>query len=177
MQKAELRKQIRLNKQQYGQAELAVLSEAVRRRLQSHPLYQRAAPLLLFSPLPDEPDIRGVIDEAAMTRRVLLPVVTGSESMELREYRGPERMSRGAFGILEPEGKAFTDYASIDLAVIPGVAFDAAGHRLGRGRGYYDRLLAAMAPFAVPTLGLCFDFQKLPAIPVEPHDIPVDEVL
>ena len=78
------------------------------------------------------------------------------------------------YGILEPDGEPFTEYESIDLAIIPGMAFALNGKRLGRGRGYYDRLLAK-----IPTtykLGLCFPFQILDAIPSDDHDVPMDEV-
>ena len=95
--------------------------------------------------------------------------------LELRLYTGDDRLTEGAFHIDEPTGTAFTDYAAIDLAVIPGVAFDRRGNRLGRGKGYYDRLLPR-----IPTaykLGLCFPFQVLNQIPAEAHDIPMDEVL
>jgi 5-formyltetrahydrofolate cyclo-ligase len=76
------------------------------------------------------------------------------------------------------------DYEQIDVALVPGVAFDAAGHRLGRGRGYYDRFLRALGgtmgtvPSVPPKLiGLCFDFQKVPEVPVDANDIPVDMVI
>ena len=69
----------------------------------------------------------------------------------------------------------FTDYAAIDLAVIPGVAFTPDGRRLGRGRGYYDRLLARFA--RAYTIGLAFPFQLLEDIPTEPHDIKLNEIL
>jgi 5-formyltetrahydrofolate cyclo-ligase len=82
---------------------------------------------------------------------------------------------------MEPVGEPFTDYALIDIALIPGMAFDAAGHRLGRGRGYYDRFLSLLIPpssLLLPRFfGLCFDFQKVDTVPSDDHDIPVDIVI
>ena len=78
------------------------------------------------------------------------------------------------YDILEPDGEPFTEYASIDLAVIPGMAFTLDGERLGRGKGYYDRLLAKMP--MVYKLGLCFPFQILDAIPTDENDVLMDEV-
>ena len=72
-----------------------------------------------------------------------------------------------------------TDYALIDIALIPGMAFDASGHRLGRGRGYYDRFLNSQWSMVNGQwlIGLCFDFQKVPVLPSDDHDIPVDIVI
>jgi 5-formyltetrahydrofolate cyclo-ligase len=76
---------------------------------------------------------------------------------------------------MEPVGQPFNDYDQVELAVVPGVAFDAEGHRLGRGRGYYDRFLPLL-PHAYK-LGLCFDFQKVEHVPTDANDIRMDEVL
>lgn len=130
--------------------------------------------MLLYHSLPDEVDTHAFIRRWSARKRILLPVVKGDD-LELRLYTGDDRLTEGAFHIDEPTGTAFTDYAAIDLAVIPGVAFDRQGNRLGRGKGYYDRLLPR-----IPTaykLGLCFPFQVLNQIPAEAHDIPMDEVL
>ena len=84
---------------------------------------------------------------------------------------------------MEPIGEPFTDYAQIDVCLVPGVAFDAAGHRLGRGRGYYDRFLSKLySPSHFPALsplkiGVCFPFQRVAEVPSEPHDILMDEVI
>ena len=130
--------------------------------------------MLLYHSLPDEVDTHAFIRRWSARKRILLPVVKGDD-LELRLYTGDDCLTEGAFHIDEPTGTAFTDYAAIDLAVIPGVAFDRRGNRLGRGKGYYDRLLPR-----IPTaykLGLCFPFQLLDQIPAEAHDIPMDEVL
>ena len=113
-------------------------------------------------------------------KTVLLPKVLDAERMELRRYSGPQDLMEGAFHIMEPIGEPFTDYRLIDVALIPGVAFDAAGHRLGRGRGYYDRFLHSMQTVASShplLLGVCFDFQKVASVPVDINDILVDGVI
>ena len=122
------------------------------------------------------------IDELiAEGKTVLLPKVLDADRMELRRYTGPHDLTEGAYGIMEPVGEPFTDYALIDIALIPGMAFDAAGHRLGRGRGYYDRFLSLLIPpssLLLPRFfGLCFDFQKVDTVPSDDHDIPVDIVI
>jgi len=83
----------------------------------------------------------------------------------------------GSFGLREPRADApQVALADIDVALVPGLAFDAAGYRVGYGGGYYDRLLAD-APAKLLTIGLCFQETFYPAIPHDPHDSPVTRVL
>ena len=95
--------------------------------------------------------------------------------MVVRRYSGKADLQEGAFGIMEPCGELFTDYEAIDVAIIPGMAFDRHGNRLGRGKGYYDRFLPLL-PTRVFKIGVCFPFQLLDDIPMEEHDIKMDVV-
>ena len=178
--KEELRRSVRRLKQQYTPAQLEQLSQAVIARLR--PRLVEAQTILAYYSLPDEVCTRQLIDELiAEGKTVLLPKVLDAGRMELRRYTGPHDLTEGAYGIMEPVGEPFTDYALIDIALIPGMAFDAAGHRLGRGRGYYDRFLSLLIPpssLLLPRFfGLCFDFQKVDTVPSDDHDIPVDIVI
>lgn len=128
---------------------------------------------MLYHSLKDEVQTHAFIEKWSEKKRVVLPVVVGDE-LELRLYTGPADLSIGSYGIAEPTGELFTDYAAIDLAVIPGVAFDAVGHRLGRGKGYYDRLLPHIG---ATKIGICFPFQWVEEVPAEPFDICMDEVI
>ena len=188
MTKSEVRQEIKRRKAACSAEERAALSREVTAKLMDTSQWQQARTVLLYHSLPDEVATHDLINEAlAAGKRVLLPVVVGAD-LELREYSTSESLREGAFHILEPTGAPFTDYAAIDLAVIPGVAFTPDGRRLGRGRGYYDRLLARISspsshssPFS-PSLkergpggesyliGLCWPFQLLPDLPTEPHD-------
>ena len=193
--KEALRREIRRRKQQYTPSQLEELSEPIIARLR--PLLADARVILAYYSLPDEVNTHQLIDDlVAEGKTVLLPKVLDATTMELRRYTGPHDLAPGPFGILEPTGSPFhlsTLSPSIDVALIPGVAFDALGHRLGRGRGYYDRFLRTMGTVpsvssvanyrgTVPSvrpclLGLCFDFQKVPSVPVDPTDISVDQVI
>jgi 5-formyltetrahydrofolate cyclo-ligase len=95
--------------------------------------------------------------------------------MELHRYTGRADLQRGAFNIMEPTGALFTDYDAIEVAIVPGMAFDAEGHRLGRGKGYYDRFLAKI-PHAYK-IGLCFSWQLIDEVPHDTNDIMMDEVI
>jgi 5-formyltetrahydrofolate cyclo-ligase len=95
--------------------------------------------------------------------------------MELRRYSLETDLCPGALNIMEPTSDVFADYAAIDVAVIPAMAYDSEGHRLGRGRGYYDRFLETVPH--IYKIGVCFDFQKVACVPVESTDVSVDCVV
>jgi len=174
--KKELRKFIREQKKRHSAEQLKAMSQEIDARLHSYEKCLKASTILIFCALPDEPETLPVIEQLfSQGKRLLLPEVIDDERMRLRIYSGRESLHEGAFGILEPTGEIFTDYSEIELAVIPGMAFDAKGNRLGRGKGYYDRFLP-LIPQAYK-LGICFPFQKLESIPTDENDIPVDEVL
>lgn len=123
--------------------------------------------------MPDEVQTHEFVDKWHREKKILLPVVKG-DVLELRHYTGKECLQVGeAYQIEEPAGEAFTNYEEIDFAVIPGVSFDKQGNRLGRGKGYYDRLLPLLQSY---NIGICFGFQLIEAIPTEPFDKTMDEV-
>ncbi|MCD8317611.1 MAG: 5-formyltetrahydrofolate cyclo-ligase [Paraprevotella sp.] len=152
------------------------LSAPILRRLAVHPRFVNAQTVMLYHALPDEVDTRDFVRYWSFRNSILLPTVKGNE-IELHRYTPEDSLSEGAFGVQESSGTVFTDYASIDLAVIPGVAFDAEGHRLGRGQGFYDRLLTHLKDYPIYKLGVCFDCQNVNLVPTEAHDVPMDEVL
>lgn len=177
IQKDELRRFVRAQKRQYTAAQLAAMSKEICGKVLASAWWQEASTLLLYYPLPDEVDVRPLIWEAYKEgKRVLLPVCRGND-LELRLYEGEASLSIGAFGIMEPTGQRFAEerYSEIHLAYIPGMGFDRAGHRLGRGKGYYDRLLPRLK--AARLQGICFPFQLLLSIPMEEHDVAVHEVI
>ena len=149
MTKNELRKWVRERKRQFSREELDRFSLEVSRQVLAHESWLQASLVLLYNSLPDEVDTHLLIQSALEAGKQVL--------------------------LLEPEGDAFQDFAAIDLAIVPGMAFDASGHRLGRGRGYYDRLLQRLPH--VTTLGICFPFQLVDAVPAALHDISVSEVI
>ena len=175
MTKHELRTQIRAAKRQHTPAQLADFSKNICDKILNMPIYQSAHTILLYSPLNDEVDVFSIVNDAYRNgKTVLLPKVVG-EDLELRIYKGVESLERGAFGILEPMGEVFFDFDAVELAIIPGMAFDTANHRLGRGKGYYDRLLPRLKN--AYKIGVCFPFQYLDEIPSEAHDVVMDEVI
>jgi len=114
-------------------------------------------------------------------KTIAVPYCVGDE-LALFRYTDPSELAVGAFGIREPlpELRADADRAvpaaAVGAFVIPGVAFDRQGGRLGHGKGYYDRLLARARPTA-PRIGLAFDGQLADRLPAEPHDRPMDVIV
>lgn len=138
-------------------------------------LFQQYKRVLLYwsisslDEIPTEPLFKAIPKDV----EIYLPAVVGRE-IEIRRYQGEDKMRRGAFGIMEPSGNALTNTDIIDLAIIPGQAFDTNLYRLGRGGGYYDRLLAKLRVYKV---GVCYTAQYIYRVPTAPYDIPMDMVL
>lgn len=174
--KKHLRQQIKARKSQLPAEILIRDSALIMHRLRNHPRFLSARTVLLFSSLPDEPSTLSVLVSCLNDKRLLLPVVK-DDDMYVKEFRGIADLSGGAFGIAEPSGPYFLSYSEIDLVVVPGVAFDHTGRRLGRGRGYYDRFLAQPEFGQTYKIGVCFPFQLVDTVPAEPWDVQMDEVI
>lgn len=174
--KALLREEMREAKRRHAEQLETWSAEIVERLAKRLAPSAETAPqtILAYWPLPDEVDIRPLIRRLVEGgNTVLLPRVTGETTMELRRYTTLDDLHEGAFHIMEPTGEVFGNEEQIDVALVPGMAFDAAGRRLGRGRGYYDRLLAAHP--GMYKIGICFPFQRVAEVPVDEHDIAMDE--
>lgn len=171
-----LRKHIREMKRQFTNEELEELSLPVMSRLLAHPAVTEAKTILMYYSLPDEVCTHDTVNRLVQAdKTVLLPRVTGDTDMELRIYTAPADLAAGHYGIMEPTGEVYTDYGRIDVAVVPGMAFDAQGHRLGRGKGYYDRFLPKAAK--AYKIGVCFGFQKQETIPTDDNDVTMNCVI
>jgi 5-formyltetrahydrofolate cyclo-ligase len=124
----------------------------------------------------DEVDTRNLILKWADKKRFILPAINGDE-LDLKEFTGSgDLVSGDLYSIPEPAGKPFSSFDIIDLAVVPGVAFDRQNNRMGRGKAYYDKILLKLKGRA-KMIGVCYDFQIVDEVPAEPHDIKMDEVI
>lgn len=172
MDKKDLRTRIKLLKKQHTKEQLLEQSAVILSKLEQHPAFQEAHTVMIYSALPDEVQTETFLDKWRHKKQIVLPTVAGDDiiPVELAENTG---FAVGDFNILEPQNEPYTgDY---DLIVVPGVAFDKNGNRIGRGRGYYDRFLCKH--LNVKRIGVCFDFQLVDEVPTEPTDIKVDEVI
>ncbi|MFI3247671.1 MAG: 5-formyltetrahydrofolate cyclo-ligase [Rikenellaceae bacterium] len=131
--------------------------------------------IAIYLSLPDEvPTLNIVKRWHSMGKRIFLPRVEG-ENIHFVEYE-PEKLAKGAFGIMEPTSDIVVDPSQIELMIVPGVAFCSDGRRLGRGKGYYDRYLS-QADFTGYTIGVGYSHQLLDELPCEAHDVMLSKVV
>ena len=158
-------------------AERTQAGERVCAWVRERDLWRRAATLLLFMPMSSEPDLLPLVTSALQAgQRVALPRYDRAhKEYRPRAIRSLAEVQPGYFGIPEPTPDC-PEIApnQLDLVLVPGVAYDRAGRRLGRGKGYYDRLLAQVPGHKC---GVAFDFQVVPAVPWEPHDVLMDALV
>lgn len=173
MEKSVLRAVIREKKRALTEAQIVHASEELTQALLAHPLYRSAKTLYAYLSYNQEVRTEAIIRRAlAEGKQVAVPKVCGDE-MRFLLLEGATPIVLGYKGIPEPaDGREANDKDA--LVLMPGLAFDRAGHRMGYGGGFYDRFLAKEPH---PTVALCYDFQLLPHLPTEAHDIPVDAVL
>ncbi len=174
MTKKELRQQI---KQLKGMTPLAVReveSSMVFNKIRTMPVWQQAQHILCYWSLPDElPTHETVNNWLAQGKNIYLPRVVGDD-LEIVPYHGAQSLDdNNKFHIGEPVGDA-VDPSCLELIIVPAVALDEKRNRLGRGKGFYDRLLSTTE---CPTIGVVCDFQLVEEVPVEPHDHPLDCVV
>lgn len=158
------------------------VSAAIAARVMALPEYRRAGSVLWYVGVRSEVATLDVLPRAlAEDRQIALPYCVGDE-LELFRLSSLEQLLPGAYGILEPSS-AFRSQSQhrvsatdLDLVVVPGVAFDVCGGRLGHGRGYYDRLLAQVRDQTV-LVGAAFECQIVAAVPMEDHDVRMDFVV
>jgi 5-formyltetrahydrofolate cyclo-ligase len=153
-------------------------AEKLRRKLAEQPVFQAASSILFFAPLPDELDLWPVLEETLAAGKVVALPCFDAENQFYRPRRVTDlqvELVSGRFGIREPSANCVEmPLDDLDLVLVPGVAFDLRGHRLGRGKGFYDRLLAN---FMGKSIGIAFDEQIVDAIPAEPQDVEMDFIL
>lgn len=142
-------------------------------KVENLPEFSSAGTILLYMSIEGEVPASGFIEKWRTVKRILIPKVAGDDLL-LYEY-DPDRLTQGYRGILEPaEDAVQAEYSDVDLAIVPGVAFTRSGIRLGRGKGFYDRLLPRLT---CPKAGICFSYRIIPDIPTDPWDITLDKVI
>lgn len=172
MEKNEIRRKIKGLRQMLSEIEKINAADEVFARLEKTAAFLMADRILMYHSLPDELSTHRFLSKWNKMKRFYLPRVNGV-NLEILPY-DESRLELGAFHIEEPTGNETVSADEIELVVVPAVAYDRKGNRLGRGKGFYDRLLRTTSATKV---GVGYEFQLLDEIPAEPHDVPMDMII
>ena len=177
-QKAALRREIRATLKNIPSSACAAASAQLCARLKEQSFWKNAASVLFFAPLPDEADLWPLLEETVAGGKIAaLPRYDPADhSYDARRVQNPQNeIAIGPFGIREPKsGCAEIALSRLDLIIVPGVAFDLCGRRLGRGRGFYDRLLVETCGVKC---GVAFDEQIAVEVPAGAQDLQMNFIL
>lgn len=174
-EKKKMRREIMQLKSKMTVEEKERESRIVCNQIEADKDFQGATCIMAYWSLPDEVDVRPLIRKWSDIKLFLLPKIVNKQLI-LIEYKGEDFLKpEPFFGILEPDGPPFTHVEKINLVIVPGMAFDAKGFRLGRGGGYYDRTLPKLVNAV--KIGVGFSFQMVSSVPFEPHDEVLDKVI
>jgi 5-formyltetrahydrofolate cyclo-ligase len=177
--KDELRGRMRAVLRSLAPEERRAAEAEIARRIWTVPEIAGARTLLLYASLPEEAGTDAVAEEARRRGIVLVyPRCLADRSMTLHAVDSADALRPGRYGIREPDADAcpVRRVEEVDAALIPGLAWDRAGHRLGRGAGYYDRLLADTR-WRGFRCGFFFAAQEADAVPHDAHDVPLHAVV
>ena len=176
--KAQLRRTLREEAKRFSPAERATASAQMCELLIQRSVWKRAQSVLFYYPMPDEPDIHCLFKAALEGGKACaFPRYSPADQhyVACQVYNTDRDLRLGTFGIHEPAPECpIFDRKKLDLVLVPGVGFALNGFRLGRGKGYYDRLLVELAGFKC---GMAFEWQLAVEIPTESHDIRLDCIL
>ncbi|MDE6234205.1 MAG: 5-formyltetrahydrofolate cyclo-ligase [Muribaculaceae bacterium] len=172
MEKSDIRRKIKAMRQMLSDAERISAAEEVFNRLEQTAAFLMADKVLMYHSLPDELSTHAFLKKWGSRKRFYLPRVNGV-NLDILPY-DESRLELGSFHIEEPTGNDTVDADEIELIVVPAVAYDRRGNRLGRGKGFYDRLLSSAR---ATKIGVGYEFQLVDEIPAEPHDVPMDYVI
>jgi 5-formyltetrahydrofolate cyclo-ligase len=177
--KAALRKRLLADRSALTAEQRREAGRLIRDVLLDLPELQMAGTVAAYYSVGAEPDTRGLV--YALWKRgtyVLLPLLKPDGDLDWASYEGPDSLVTGPRGLQEPQEKPRGPdaIARADVVLVPALAVDHAGNRLGRGGGSYDRALARVGPL-IPVIALLYDAELLTRLPAEPHDTPVRAVV
>ncbi len=172
MDKNTVRRNIRAIKSTLSIEEKQDAASRVFSRLEATHEFASSRNIMIYHSLPDELSTTEFIDKWCKHKNIFLPRVNGY-NLDIVPF--DNNLRQGAFNIKEPSGHNIADIRTIDLIIVPAIAFDRNGNRIGRGKGYYDRLLKSADN--ITKIGVGYDFQLVDKIDSETHDVPLDIVI
>jgi len=177
-EKRKLRQSMQARRMALPHAAMAMASQAVARHFADHPILAFAPSFAGYIPMRGEVDVRPVFDiMARFEKDTALPCIMGEKSLLFRQWKLHDPLVRHALGVQEPEPTMPSLIPA--LVLVPLLAFDGAGYRLGYGGGYYDRTMAALRQFTTPPLfiGVGYGSQEIDQVPTDHFDEPLDGIL
>ncbi len=172
MDKSDIRRKIKNLRMMLLEREKESAAEEVFSQLEKTAAFIMAENILMYHSLPDELQTIKFLKKWHDRKRFFLPRVNGV-NLDILPYE-ESRLELGSFHIEEPTGDNVADVNDIELMIIPAVAFDRKGNRLGRGKGFYDRLLSTSR---ATKIGVGYEFQLFDSIPSEAHYVPIDMII
>ncbi|SDY71110.1 5-formyltetrahydrofolate cyclo-ligase [Proteiniborus ethanoligenes] len=179
--KHEIRQEMIALRKQMSKEQVEVLSEKIISTLTKLPIFKESKSIMLYLSFDNEVDTFKLIQLCKdLGKNVIVPFcIDDGKRIVPTEIKSVEKdLVKSSFGYLEPKAELVKPVSteSIDLIILPGLAFDRGCFRVGFGAGYYDRFLSKLC-FTIPTIGLAYDYQILEYIATEEHDMPVDYVV
>ncbi len=176
--KPQIRSKILLKLKLQKEADRNRKSRRIKEKLLKAAVFKKAKKVMFYVAFGGEVETTEMIKEARKSGKIIAVPVCMANRISIRpcilNYNAG--LIKGPYGVLEPAVKRYLSLDELDLVIVPGVAFDKKGNRLGRGKGCYDSFLKKI-PRDTPSIGLAFDFQILPSLPTEAHDVGVQQVL
>lgn len=176
MKKQELRNEMRAKREKLEPVEVKSKSAVICRRFMETDLYKQSKCIAIYLSIRNEVDLSLLIEHAFIEQKRLCVPITDAKKDEifLSEIFESEAFIQGAFGIREPQKTRRIEPKEVDLMLVPGLAFDFAGGRVGWGRAFYDRLIGQTNALLV---GIGYEFQLCGAVEIEEHDRKMDYIL
>ena len=174
--KSEIRKINKIKRAAMDGGEVTQKSNAASKLFLASSLYENAKHIMLYKSLGNETDTTDIINAAFRDGKIVYFPVTDAQSGEITPCFATNETEfvKGAFSVSEPANTEVADVGEIELILVPGIAFDKKGARVGFGKGCYDRLLQNSSAIKV---GFCYDFQLCEEIPSEQHDVTMDYIV
>ena len=180
--KESIREEIKRKREELSREEVEEKSKLIKENLFSLPEFQAAKTAAFYVALKKSNEVETeqmIKDSLAMGKQVLVPITDLIENkIFFSEITNYDDLVPGSFGILEPlpEVRKIYPYEAVRLAIVPGVAFDLEGHRIGYGLGFYDSFLSRLTKY-IPKIGLAFEMQIMENLPEESHDVTLDKII
>jgi len=175
--KREIRSKIFLKLKTQKEEDRKKKSSIIKDKLFRLSVFKRAKRVMFYLSFDGEVNTQEMIKEAIKLGKIVaVPVCRGTRIMKACRLFPRTRLIKGRYGVKEPAIKRFVKLEDLDLVIVPGVAFDRPGNRLGRGKGCYDYFLRKL-PKRIPSIGLAFAFQILPSLPATSEDVSVKRIL